>query len=80
MDEDIKWNMRRELDRRREVYTVAACQAVVIAASIDDLKRWFLDEAAHRAEHRIFEGTSEYDRIVKACADRKKELLACQAA
>jgi exodeoxyribonuclease X len=79
MDEDIKWNVRREIKRRedehREVYTSAACAAVAQCLNEADLKAWFLDESGSRISHRIRAGTAEYDRIVKACADRKALLM-----
>ena len=58
----------------RPTYTETAIFAAGTALTIEDLRRWFRDEADNRTRYAILPGTTEYDRIVAACADRKREL------
>ena len=58
----------------RNSYTNLAIGAARTALTIEDLRRWFRDEADNRTRYAILPGTTEYDEIVAACADRKHEL------
>jgi len=85
MDADLKWNARRELDRRvhaahtacnekRKTYLSLARVAVGMAETVPELERWFIGEAANRKAAGVVPETTEYANLVKACADRKREL------
>lgn len=83
---DWKWNAQREIDRRattaateraaaRQAYVDRMLQAIAGAAAVRDLELWYHNSAEDFANHGILVGSDEYDRLVKACADRKKVLL-----
>lgn len=55
----------------RAAYTEIACSVARTALTIADLRAWFRGEADNRMRHAVLPGTSEYDRIVAACAERK---------
>jgi exodeoxyribonuclease X len=87
MDDDVKWNARRELDRRiheyeyqrtaeeRAAYMTGAATAISLAASVDALVQWFRDETEKRNAYCIVKGTKEYADLVGACAARKSMLI-----
>lgn len=58
----------------RSTYTTTAIFAASTALSIEDLRRWFRDEADNRTRYAVLPGTPEYNRIVAACAGRKADL------
>jgi len=85
MDADLKWNARRELDRRlyaarttynekRRTYLSLARVAVGMAKTLVELEKWFIGEAANRKAAGVVPETTEYADLVKACGDRKREL------
>ncbi|HEY7299529.1 MAG TPA: exonuclease domain-containing protein [Xanthobacteraceae bacterium] len=86
MDDDVKWNAQRELDRRqreydyqrtaeaRAIYMKLAASAITLAGSVADLVSWFRNEAPKRADCWIVPGTPEYDELVAACAAKKAQL------
>lgn len=58
----------------RPAYTELACSVARTALTIADLRAWFRAEADNRMRHAVLPGTTEYDEIVAACAERKAEL------
>ncbi len=85
LDEDVRWNARRELQHRddaveaavaaqREAYTEAAIALIKQAATVEDLRCWFAWEAEARAKIKIYPNTEWYGRIVDACKARTAEL------
>lgn len=78
LDEDVRWNARRELSRRaveeRETYVAAACAEARRMTSIDALRSWFRADAPIRQRFGISNESPEHDRIVTACEERKAEL------
>jgi exodeoxyribonuclease X len=83
LDDDAKWNAKRELQRRtrestikqREAYLYGVLKAAIpLARCFSDLAQWFRDETKTREQYGIFVGTPEYDEIVKACAAKKASL------
>ena len=48
------------------------------AQTIEALEKWWRDETQSRVNLDIVRGTSEYDSLVAACAERKAQILAKQ--
>jgi exodeoxyribonuclease X len=86
MDDDVKWNASREIERRRfeyrrdstaaerATYMKLALPAIALVKSVADLVQWFRDEAVKRSNYCIVTGTKEYDELIAACASRKATL------
>lgn len=58
-----------------EAYLVLARFAIKMATTVSDLVEWFKGEKARRLAYHITEGDPAYAAIVRACAERKRELL-----
>lgn len=84
MDEDTKWIVRREMDRRtkaaRETYTVEAIAEAARLTSVEELENWFRKDLGNRISRSITPETEEFARIVAACAERKRTLTKTEAA
>lgn len=89
MSPDTIWNAKHELDRRaneqqaasdsklaaeRAAYVDLAKQALVLATTVEDLEKWFLDEKPHREAYGIVKDDPLYVEIVKACGKHKATL------
>lgn len=83
LSDDIKWNARRERDRRahelRQSYLKRALPRILSITTVADLNNWYHDELVERLEHGIGDATAEYADIVKACAARKATILSGQS-
>lgn len=83
MEADLKWNAKRELDRRaadtgkqhRLAYVEGAKQAIKTAITVEGLRDWYASETSKRHELGIRAGTEEAQEIADACIARKTELL-----
>lgn len=86
LGDDWRWNATREIQRRKdERESVAAAVrsefvdrakiALAAAATVRDLENWYVRQADTMAEHGIIAMTDEYEQIIRACANRKAELL-----
>lgn len=83
MDEDVKWNARRELSRRsgavRAAYVDASTDAIMMMNTVSDLMGWFTGQTQTRTDLGIEKSSPEYDRIVTACAARKATIMAIES-
>lgn len=81
MDDDVKWNARTELDRRRDVdgraaaYVSTAKTALKLANTVKDLGQWWLDEEHARTQYGIHRHSTWHSELVKACAAHKQTIL-----
>lgn len=88
MEADLKWNAKRELDRRevakhtigRDAYMAVIPQVIAMAKNLADLRQWFADEKPSREAVGIKEGTEQYAEIVRLCGEQKTKLAPITAA
>ena len=56
----------------RAAYVDLACRAAGLARCVDDLRRWWAEEAERRALYGIAKGDPDYRRILAVCTGRKE--------
>lgn len=80
LDEDAKWNARRELkrrlDERREAFLAKAAADVITLTTVTDLETWWQSTARIRSDLGIERETDIFNRLVAICTSRKAVLSA----
>jgi hypothetical protein len=63
------------LRNKATAYATFAASVVRSAKAVDDLELWWREEADHREAYSVFKDSPEWNTLIKACGDRKAQIL-----